>query len=1850
MDISIDASEIKSNKNRINLRLGDVIRIIAPTNDSYDNKIYYIDYIDEKSIKIINKTQTDILYLGETGELTEHSIKEIHIIKRSKDDSFTKLNNLTVDKWIDIKFNGDIPLIVTAFITNVIEDMIEVKTFPSNDVLFIDFAYRGIPQELNIEYIKLRDKPISMNQDIQERVIENMNDENMGSTEKLEGVSDKDGAEAKNSIDNPSEEEISIEEPPKEETSKVESVSSGKTEASSNTPDTPDTYDDEIPPEMVETVDEVEPTYSFEDPGELLGMVTQYVNVAKSKQRFTLEDQKNDLLDVLSESKKIDKTIIYQYITRFEQLRAGHTVFDDNENPVKAKILGNSFNASLELFMKGIPCALTIPVTSQQKNIYDFPIESETTNNVEYTAELEKELQLYNNYDNKIMNYHDYMNNLNISLTPYTRPNNREDFLSLQANRPILSIIDNDDLYNTFTVSTTNDNTSIKENKYITQMHITPIVSDDKVIMTGEHMDIKSIITLPFHYGKHTNYNLYKANILERVNKPFINMRQILNKKMNLQTNLITQKGDRYYDSMNMEDIMSKTTEHILDDGAIRSRENFDQYLKIAIPNNTKIVKYVVGKCKSLSFYKYLQELEPFNVSASNMHFTHYKLVLDSVYKNVDLFWKAYKRERKRMNYSFSKLQKLISTRATLMATLGLKEKFENRYLREEEFYLSNSEVLAKALERDNATLFVEQLKLNSRGLVNNIDINFQRLLKETEPVETNNSRECSTYKISKKYDSMDALNADNGKEIFFDKYYDDTVYDILNVYKVQRDAMNDQEFLIFLENKLIEVNGIDKSNSKSLAKTMMTGKKKVETGDYAILQKMSSDYETNELEYYSREDEKWVYDEEATNSKVNNSISINNKICEPINCTETKTIGSPIQVNYKDNHVDQKQMNDNLTDRPIQNEFECSPSEDKKQNIRKKLIMSMMEEYKHFYAAEEQSIEDAIETYTKRLDNLINIAAKEKTKYQSYEVLLGSRVSELNNIKSPYIHYIDDILAESNGFLKHKRMLEFIHKYTRASIYPEDKYWYYCKETNAKLLPTFYFKIAVVVVQNKDSLDNSKYVEVIRTLYKEQGKEEDGNIVDMYSGEVIASIDFDKEEGFDEFGHKVQSRSTIQPSVDGPLGDEEAVINDITNSELSAPFGDETGRENTGDFHLNTKEFILHILYYISSEMNIDLGVHKEYVVYKTITIFEKHKNKKNEEYTLVLLTIAMYFIAVQMYFPKLTGKYIRVNDCKASFKGYPLHDESDFSGIEFFACFISKRKKQINKRMKQSDENKVKEHLITMIKSFILDNIQDDLIDIKRQQEEKEQLLNIFTSKNLTFLPPLTKYEVPSSELQNHLSSIKSNIKRQATVLTSIDSLKSKNIIFSYGFMQTINNEIAKEDYSLQNHATNEFYLENSCCSMGNVSNIIDYIGKENSTVYRYLNIVRENEKYLDEIRYFPVNYISKEKFKGYRDEKYESYTNKTIELFFENMVKEDEYEQKNVSGMLRRLNDVYGNSKKLQISQSKQVSYAEYTESLFRKTNSIEENPFIAETIKFVERAKETKEMKDIIISKLEILEMFNKEIKSQQKKYTEFTGERKQSLSEQILKVKSNNAIQILKNKIRKYCFVFPSILMNKYATSNYSKLPKHWNLSKNHYSDLRNLINENYVWLDKYYGKDELSNVVSGFIVKYKQYETVINHLSTVPLNENEFILDEDFVLNVLLYVLLDILNYGMQQSTNETTKKLVKELLKDYKHENAVFEKTFDLDMELLQNRVLKSKEREKDRITRKLKNMNDAEREISKVLKENKLGDWNIGEQKGLRIYDKNFRDVNRPEGEDVYLQRDMESEFAYTVENEES
>jgi hypothetical protein len=143
------------------LEYGDIISILATTNQEIHEKTFFIKYIDSKKIILVqtDNIQPHILYLNEHGEMTDESIQEIHILSKSVLKGFSRQNGLIPKKWIDIHFSGEYPTIMTGQITNVEDDQIEITLHPSGDVIYIDFLYRGIPETLPIEKIVLRERP-----------------------------------------------------------------------------------------------------------------------------------------------------------------------------------------------------------------------------------------------------------------------------------------------------------------------------------------------------------------------------------------------------------------------------------------------------------------------------------------------------------------------------------------------------------------------------------------------------------------------------------------------------------------------------------------------------------------------------------------------------------------------------------------------------------------------------------------------------------------------------------------------------------------------------------------------------------------------------------------------------------------------------------------------------------------------------------------------------------------------------------------------------------------------------------------------------------------------------------------------------------------------------------------------------------------------------------------------------------------------------------------------------------------------------------------------------------------------------------------------------------------------------------------------------------------------------------------------------------------------------------------------------------------------------------------------------------------------------------------------------------
>ena len=81
------------------------------------------------------------------------SIHDISLIYRNKEKGYARQNKLLPETWVNIYFGGDIPTIITGQITDLEEDMIEIKTHPEEDIIYINFAYSGIPDDLPIDLI-----------------------------------------------------------------------------------------------------------------------------------------------------------------------------------------------------------------------------------------------------------------------------------------------------------------------------------------------------------------------------------------------------------------------------------------------------------------------------------------------------------------------------------------------------------------------------------------------------------------------------------------------------------------------------------------------------------------------------------------------------------------------------------------------------------------------------------------------------------------------------------------------------------------------------------------------------------------------------------------------------------------------------------------------------------------------------------------------------------------------------------------------------------------------------------------------------------------------------------------------------------------------------------------------------------------------------------------------------------------------------------------------------------------------------------------------------------------------------------------------------------------------------------------------------------------------------------------------------------------------------------------------------------------------------------------------------------------------------------------------------------------
>ena len=1801
--------EEENDNNSIGLQLGDIILIKDPTNEILNNNIFFIDYIDLNTIKLINENDLKPIELKiHDNIISDGTISDIELLYRNEKKGYARQNDLLTNKWINIYFGGDIPTIITGEITNLEEDMIEIKLLDESTI-YINFDYKGLPEDLPIESIEIRPPPSSTIS--VDKILELGNEENENENETREYL------------------------PISQQKNIRENIKKSIIEA-----------------------DQIE----F---GEYLNPIKEFIDIDKDKYRYNIEAQSNDLLDELlstvpnNQRTPLVLNNIHIMITRFLQLREIGSIFDKNKNVISiikkdandkplAEYLGNFKNTLYWIMI----------VAQNIKKVYNV----ETGDLVDVTnsnifENLHTMENIFNNFKSNISNesinkYNNLYNDLDNEMTPFISVGKEQSINNniiceheVETNMNI--IINNLGDFNSSQVN----NNNILSQRFVIQKYNLGLNRLKSINMKGSNMishlikltkndnlSVNSILTLPEPTIKFSQINLPGSNIFNKsnLNLHFLNYWELLKKNTLVNTVEINNLNvELNYDSGNFVDNIKNYTLNMEMNTNINNQNIYKDFLKIIVPKIRVLFqlvkKYIKGK---LSLVNLISYLEPFLVYPNDLTYMQYVEINKFIREKISEYnrqliengrkmaiLKSIPTQKNYLNILLEILNSNSEIKHVVFEKYGYNEEEKNKPK-------TDSEILKNIILKDygnlyNTAIAFENISLMFPNELNSIfDLDKDKLnhtfLKDSE----NNM--CNNYIISKKYYIKEELENDNGKIIYFDKEYDNTPYNILDSFSKEQHSLTSDEFSIFLSDKLQSKYKYKLEDAEYISDSLINGFKKVKDGHYSIL---IDETNKNDIKYFMRKNNQWIED-----NKIDKDLFLNDSesfcLVQP-DCLYIEEDGSK-NVNGTCESI---QMNkDTVVSNALNqilNEF------DKKYEITKEEFKNKLNKY--------------LERFVSIFNKLENIHKFNFYKFNNIQYDLGLLVNEnINEIISPYVKLRDLILGQSDYVKKQNDILQFSSKFTRKfrenvpdliSGDMESQFWLYCKDTNTKLLPSFLYKLAKVFIQNQSLFNNT-----INNIIKEQGTDDGDKIVDKYSGYVIKKTDWDIEEGYDE-GFKIVSRDVIEEDLGQTLianaklkkkflNPQAQIINNIVSS-LSIFMGINLDEQN---------EFIIQIVTNLISDSNI---LEPEQKYNKRMEEMIK-KGKKLPEYkfiynsTFLYLTLGMYLIAVQTSIPSIRSRKT-FPGCVRSFTGFPIQGEGEYSGLNYLACVVYKLKSPSAPWyvLQKIKEDIIAEKIKAFTVQYLLSN-PDVNQKIKHKLEylilnpEEEIPIEHSLQKWVNFLPPLTKFKIKG--LQNVsdgfinllLQDIRSGSNKQTEQLLVI---QSKIIQFSLAIQEIIQKIVEKKELLLKSSI--HPYMDNACCNEQTKGSLVlttlQYFINENNEIFQYNNIVKQLSDIVNDINSLTEScmYLSKINTKRFYPSLPISYTENTIYQTFikycnfnnllpidldlfalckdkpNNLSLNDSIEEKIIKlkrdgrnyteeGLLRLIqivsrhnivktfidNTTYTPIQKLRdlIELMDTTNDDSIASSFINLLNNLVDtyDTTVTSDTENMRKMKNYLETSNIKMRKqlLDFIKQKGKIRSSEYKKIDIFiknisVWESDNSLRNESSKISDDamyNYIQFYKTFISMLSKVYPNMILNK--TIHSINVPKYWGLSKNHTKDVKKMVESYYTSIEKFYGKTVLNNVLLSIQEKTKNILLFANEtptLTSIQKNGENIYSAFDKRTSTLLYeyYLLQIFTSYIDMTNNPLMiKKIIPEQLN---RGDNLFETEEDIQLETVE-------------------------------------------------------------------------------------
>jgi hypothetical protein len=710
--------------------------------------------------------------------------------------------------------------------------------------------------------------------------------------------------------------------------------------------------------------------------------------------------------------------------------------------------------------------------------------------------------------------------------------------------------------------------------------------------------------------------------------------------------------------------------------------------------------------------------------------------------------------------------------------------------------------------------------------------------------VEKIKPKDCTRRFLTKKYNSIKELQKDNNSgEIYYDKEYDDTPYYILKKYEDKKKSMVNELFVEFLAENLVQKHDCQPNNAKELAATLILGKKKVNEGEYAIVElrpTLPSNVDESKLtekekeeikiegdvrlkiQYYRRVKDHWVHD-----TSIDDNAFLDT---QTLFCNVDPTCFKNKQNEQCDSIEQYKQS--------IQNKREKNVFTNELDNR----INMTIEEL-------EKDLDQKLAKSSKNIQNINRLREIQlyKANYLAHE--LGKQNIAEDIIMSPYAKLFNLILSQNDFVKKQDDIVRFVNDYCREPMVnelQEEPRWFYCKETNVKLVPMTIHDLAIAFV-------SGNYQEKQDELIRFYGREEDDSIVDKDSGYVIRKKDFSSEEGYDDSGYKITTHGIIEKDVS-------TVIAEVL-SKKSRVFDDEID------------QMAYNVFKSVSSNINIPIENIEEFVLRvslelirnKEIVLEENSYNIKAEKLlktkgktsvpfpiyrnqTLITIVCAVLLVAIQSSIPSMKSRKT-FPGCVRSFDGYPLTGIENMDGIKYIACVLdsmSIKQKPWDSIMKLNAKS-LQQRIYDILERYLMKR--SDIVDLYTKKREYVLLvpdeMDIPDEHNINkwtdFLPPTVEYSIVKG-LTNISGEFKQDLletirKGHHDQHQYISVLKYKVKMFGLGIIETIHRTVKQKDL-LRLTAAKVPFLENACCNEANKPvNPWDYFVDTDPLLLNYL-----------------------------------------------------------------------------------------------------------------------------------------------------------------------------------------------------------------------------------------------------------------------------------------------------------------------------------------------------------------------------------------------------------------------------